>query len=166
MQIKSLVAKLHPLERKVLPVLGRASELDVIVKSSGLKDVEVMRALQWLENKKVLKIITDKKKVVSLDRNGLKYQKEGLPEKRLLKVLGDKFVTLRNVAKKANLSKEEINACLGLLRSKLAIEIKKEGELMVKLGPQGAKMLQETPEEKLLKRDFISAFKKFSMQKT
>ena len=154
MDIKKLVAKLHPLERKVLPVLINVSKLSEIVVASGLKDIEVMRALQWLENKNVLNVLTEKKKVVNLDQNGLKYQKEGLPEKRLLRVLSDKFLGLGSVAKKANLSKEEINACLGLLRSKLAIDIKKEKELMVKLGPQGAKLLKETPEEQLLKRDF------------
>ena len=154
MEIKSLAAKLHPLERRVLPVLRKEKEFSKIVKASGLKEVEVMRALQWLENKKALKILTEKKKVVNLDKNGLKYKKEGLPEKRFLKVLGDKFISLNTAAKKADLSKEEINACLGLLRSKLAIEIKKEGELMVKLGPQGARLMKETPEEQFLKRDF------------
>ena len=154
MQIKSLAAKLHSLERQVLPVLNKEKEFSKIVKVSGLKEVEVMRALQWLENKKALKIVVEKKKVVNLDQNGLKYQKEGLPEKRLLAVLNDKFMALSVVAKKAKLSKEEINACLGLLRGKLAIEIKKEKELVVRLGPQGERMLQETPEEKFLKKDF------------
>ncbi len=152
--MEKLVAKLHSLERQVLPVLSKEKELSGIVKSSGLQEIEVMRALQWLENKKAVKIVVDKKKVVLLDKNGLQYKKEGLPEKRLLKVLGDKFSALSLVAKKANLNKEETNACLGLLRSKLAIEIKKENELMVKLGPQGLRLLKETPEEKFLHRDF------------
>lgn len=155
MNLKNLVAKLHPLERKVLPVLGKEKKFSEIVKSSGLKEVEVMRALQWLENKKVLKISSKKKKIISLDVNGGKYAKEGLPERKFLLSLSDKFLDLSIVAKKSGLSKEELNACLGLLKRKLAIDIKKEKELMVKLGPQGEKLLKEkTPEENFLNKKF------------
>ena len=51
-----IVAKLHPLERIVLPVLKDHKELKAIIKTTGCSEVEVMRALQWLENKKLLKI--------------------------------------------------------------------------------------------------------------
>ena len=41
-----------------------------------LKEIEVMRALQWLENKELLKIHTEKVKMVSLDIDGQRYKKE------------------------------------------------------------------------------------------
>ncbi|MBR9682990.1 phenylalanine--tRNA ligase subunit alpha [Candidatus Woesearchaeota archaeon] len=154
-KVKNLVAKLHPLERKVLPVLAKEINFSQIVEKSGLQGVEVMRALQWLENKEVLKIISEKKKRVSLDANGKKYSEEGLPERRFLEALSEDFLNLSAVAKKSHLDKEELNACLGLLKRKLAIDIQKEEELMVKLGPQGKILLdKKTPEEDFLNKKF------------
>jgi phenylalanyl-tRNA synthetase alpha chain len=153
--MESMIAKLHPLERTVLPVLSKETELSAITKASKLQEIEVMRALQWLENKKVLKINTKKKKVVLLDRNGKLYQKSGLPERKLLESLTNEFLELSKVAKKTKLSTEEINACIGLLKRKLGIDIKKEKELMLKLGPQGAKLIKEGSfEEQFLKNNF------------
>ncbi len=147
--------KLHPLERKILPFLKTNKELSKIVKSSGLQEIEVMRALQWLQNKEILKIITDKKKIVSLDKNGDFYRREGLPEKKFLQALNEDFKGLNVIKKKSRLSKEELNACIGLLKRKIAIETRKEDVLQVKITPQGEKILeQQSPEELFLTRDF------------
>ncbi len=155
MDLKSLISKLHPLERAVLPALKTAADLDALIKVTKLQEVEVTRALQWLENKQVLKIYTEKKKVVLLDENGLKYKRQGLPEKAFLKVLTAEFQPLSQIAKKAQLNPEEMNACIGVLKRKVAIETAKEKELMVKLGPQGLKVLREgTLEEKFLAQQF------------
>jgi phenylalanyl-tRNA synthetase alpha chain len=156
MSVSGLVDKLHPLERAVLPVLGKHKEFSQIVKHSNLKDIEVMRALQWLENKKALKIITEKTKLIKLDKNGEKYKKEGLPELRLLRSLTDQPISLEEAAKKSKLDRQEINACLGLLKSKLAIEL--AGGL-IKLGSQAGRLLQEgTPENKFLNKEFPLEF--------
>jgi phenylalanyl-tRNA synthetase alpha chain len=156
MEIKQIIAKLHPLERQVLPVLTKENELKGIVKASKLKEIEVMRALQWLDNKKVIILKVDKKKVVDLDKNGLVYRKEGLPEKIFLRVLDDEFKGLNVITKKSKLSREEINACIGLLKRKVAIDVKKEADvLQVKITEQGKKVLQEdTLEEKFIKKEF------------
>ncbi len=155
MDLKSLSSKLHPLERAVIPILKQENELSAIIKSSKLQEVEVTRALQWLENKQVLKIHTEKKKIVLLDENGLKYKEQGLPEKAFLKVLTANFQPLGEVAKKAKLSSEEMNACIGVLKRKVAIETRKDQELVVKLGLQGQKILKEgTLEEKFLAQQF------------
>lgn len=63
MDIKQLVKTLHPLERKVVPFLQFCKNFDDLVEKSMLKDVEVMRALQWLQNKEVLTIKEDIKKL-------------------------------------------------------------------------------------------------------
>ena len=76
MDINKLVNKLHPLERVVLPVLKENKELSSITKTSKLKEIEVIRALQWLENKEALKISSERKKIVSLDKNGSVYKRE------------------------------------------------------------------------------------------
>lgn len=155
MDFNSLVSKLHPLERKVLPSLRSNTKLQKIVQASGLQEIEVLRALQWLENKQVLKINIETKKVIILDRNGQKYQKDGLPEKKLLKSLTTEFQTLEEVSKKSKLDSEELNACIGILKRKVALDTIKEGGLLLKLGPQGNKILKEgTLEEQLLAKKF------------
>ncbi len=155
MVIPGLVAKLHALERTVLPVLQSETELSAIMKAAGLQEVEVVRALQWLENKEILKIHSEKKEVVVLDANGLRYKQEGLPERRVLKTLTDNFQPFSTIAGKTKLAPEELTASLGVLKKKVAIELRQEKELEVKLGIQGKKLLQEKMlEEKLLHKHF------------
>ena len=156
MDVASLISKLHPLERVVLPLLKENKELSEIVKISKLQEIEVMRAFQWLENKNLLKI--DKKKIVwiNLDKNGLLYKKEGLPEKIFLSVLDDNFKALNIISKKSKLSREEINACIGLLKRRSAVDVKKEGEtLYLKITEAGKKLLNSrSNEEKFLEKTF------------
>ncbi len=156
MKNQKIIAKLHPLERRILPILNETQDFSELIKKSELQEIEIMRALQWLENKEVLKLASEKTKVVNLDENALKYIKEGMPEKRFLNVLSHEFVQIEYVEKKSKLSKEEINVCIGQLKRKVAIEVQKiDGKLQFKLGPQGKKLLEEDSlEEKFLKKQF------------
>ena len=155
MDLKRIIAKLHPLERAVLPTLKTETELKEITKKSKLKEVEVTRALQWLDNKKVLKLNIEKKKVVDLDKNGKTYKKEGLPERKFLEVINEEFKGINVITKKSKLSREEVNACIGLLKRKVAIDTQKGEYLQVKITEQGKKILeQKTPEENFLAKDF------------
>mgnify|MGYP001587406142 CR=1 FL=1 len=120
MDIDKLIEKLHPLERKVLPFL-KLKNVKEIIEKSGMQEIEVMRALQWLENKDVLKINIEIKENVYLGENGKKYLKEGLPERRFLECL-DKTLSLNEIKKNARLDKDEISACLGILKREKAIE--------------------------------------------
>ena len=54
--INNLIYKLHPLEQKVIRHISNDSLLSEIVGKEGLTEVEIMRALQWLENKAILKL--------------------------------------------------------------------------------------------------------------
>ena len=56
MDVKKVAQQLHPLERKLLPALGKEKEFSKIVKRSGLDVVEATRALQWLQNKNVVSV--------------------------------------------------------------------------------------------------------------
>ena len=155
MDLQNLISKLHPLERAIIPVLKEHTELAEIIRASGLTEVEVVRAVQWLENKKILTSIAERRKIVSLKKNGQYYQKTGLPEKKFLSVLDDSFKGLNVIAKKSRLTKEEINACLGLLKNKQAIEIKTGRQLQIKITEQGKNLLQtKMPEEKFLEQEF------------
>jgi len=154
MEIKKLAESLNPSERKVFKVLDNFSSFHDIMKVTGLKDVEVMRALQWLQNKNVVKIEEKQKELVSLDENGHNYLKYGLPEKRFLEAV-EKSENISGISKKTNLSSEEIAISLGTLKSKNAIEIEKGKEIVVSITEHGKHLLKHGfPEEQFLKENF------------
>lgn len=155
MDLKKLINTLHPLERRVLPFLDKYSYLNDLVNITGLKEVEVMRALQWLQNKNIIKLSEESKEVINLDENGRKYIKEGLPEIKLLKSLKKSDLTLNQAKDRANLTKDELNICLGVLRKKAAIFITKDKDIIIKLMDQGRKIIENGSfEENFLKKQF------------
>ena len=98
-----------------------ASELE---KSTRLSQVEVVRALQWLDNKKLIKLKREDIELAALGGNGQRYLKEGLPERRFLSfLLKNKSVNFSEVQKKIGLSQEEFSAALGVLKKKVLISI-------------------------------------------
>src|SRR3989338_1784783 len=154
MEIKRLSESLNPAERKVARVLDNFTAFHEIMKVTGLKEVEVMRALQWLQNKNIAKIKEAQKEIVSLDENGLKYKKYGLPERIFLEAL-DREYPLSELGKKTKLSNEELTISLGVLKSKAAIEIKKEKEIMISMTDNGKHLLKKGfIEEQFLKEEF------------
>ncbi len=151
--VKDIVAKLHPLERRVLLTLTKVSSLHEIVGISGLQEVEVMRALQWLQNKGVLQIKQEIQELVELDVHGKEYINKGLPERQFLKVLhSNNGVLLQQIQENSGLDKQEMTVCLGVLKRKNTISMKKEeNNLIVTLTEQGKEILQhKMPEEVFL----------------
>ena len=82
--MKDLISKLHPLERKVVPHLKDGQISTEVEELSNLSEVEVNRAILWLEAKEVLKTDITTEEFVELDKNALKYKDEGMPEKKFL----------------------------------------------------------------------------------
>lgn len=155
MDIKKLTQTLHPLERKVLPLLDKLNSVKEIASSTKLQKVEVMRALQWLQNKDIINLNEELKEIAVLDENGRKYIEKGLPEKKFLQTIKNKELSLEEIKTASGLSKEELNLSLGLLKSKAAIEIKRGKELKVKITPHGKKLLdKDFLEEIFLKKQF------------
>ncbi len=150
--ITQVIEQLHPLERKIVPLLSHQCSFEQLVSDSKLKEVEVMRALQWLQNKQVIELSEKIMERVVLDQNGFMYVKKGLPERRFLKALTQADEEyLEDIEKKAELDKNETTICLGLLKQQGAIEIKKEKGLKIKLLAKGKELLeQESDAEKLL----------------
>ncbi|MBI2651897.1 phenylalanine--tRNA ligase subunit alpha [Candidatus Woesearchaeota archaeon] len=154
MDIKKLSESLNPVERKVLKVLDNFSSFSDIVKVTELKEVEVMRALQWLQNKNIIKIKEEQKEIVYLDENGYNYLKYGLPERRFLEVVKDK-AGISDIAKKTGLSNEEVAVSLGALKSKAAIEIIKDSGIIIFITDNGRNLLKRGfIEEQFLKEHF------------
>jgi phenylalanyl-tRNA synthetase alpha chain len=155
MDLKKIIDKLHPYERQVIVHLDKISSFDELIKATGLKDIEVMRGLQWLANKKIITLKEELKEIVELDKNGEKYLTENLPEKRFLQAVLKEPKTLGQL--KEILSKNELNVALGLLKSKAAVEIEKGN---VKITQRGEELLQkESLEEKFLKKNFPAEIK-------
>ena len=154
MDIKKLAESLNPAERRVLKVLDNFSSFHDIMKVTGLKDVEVMRALQWLQNKNIIKIMEEQKEIVALDENGLKYLKYGLPENIFLESI-EKSTSITDIGKKTGLSNEELAISLGTLKSKAAIEFVKGKEIIICITDNGRHLLKNgLPEELFLKGHF------------
>lgn len=149
-----LIQTLHTYERKVISVLSKAITLSDIAKQGGLKEIEAMRGLQWLENKNIVKLSEDIKEVVDLDTNGKEYLKLGLPEKRFLKAV-KKDTPISEIITKSGITKEEVNICLGTLKGKAAITVRKDKELLISQLPQAKTLLEnESLEEQFLKKKF------------
>ncbi|MBL7056553.1 phenylalanine--tRNA ligase subunit alpha [Candidatus Woesearchaeota archaeon] len=154
MSLDKIIASLHPLERKVLPVLKETDDFEIIAEKSGLQKVEVMRALQWLQNKKLIVVNQKLNEQISLDENGLNYKEKGVPEKKFLEAIKRK-TSLEDLRKKSGLSNEELNICLGMLKRKNAIDIHKEKGIFVSITSAGKELVKKSfPEEIFLKKSF------------
>ncbi len=155
MNLKKTIGALHRYERRVLPILPSNSYLHEIAAAVGLKEVEAMRALQWLQNKKIINLKTEEREKIRLDANGMLYLKKGMPEHRFLEALSDKETSISKMLGKAGLTKEELNVCLGLLRSKAAIHLTKNKDFKVKITEHGKELLREGfEEEEFLNKKF------------
>jgi len=124
MDVKKIVESLSPNELKILPHIEERN-VGNICRKANLDKTSVLRALEYLQNKKLVKLAYSKKEVVELGVNGIFYRKRGLPERKLLDVLGEKRILgFGEAQKKSGLSNEEFKVSLGILKSKSLIEIK------------------------------------------
>ncbi len=150
MDLDNVAQGLHPLERKVLPKIGKESTLSSLAKATSLSEIEVMRALQWLENKSLVKIAKSETEMIVPDKNGIFYLKNGLPERRFLEAIKECPLGLKEIAEVASLESDEINVCIGILKRKAAIVLA-DGE--VSITENGIKVLSKPMlEEQFLER--------------
>ena len=126
MEIKEIIESLSPNEIKIIPYIEER-EVSKICKKSGLDYVSVLRSLEYLKNKEIVKLFSKKKKIVELGINGVLYKRKDLPERRLLNALREKRIMNFKEAKKlSSLSDEELKASIGVLKRKNMVELKKE----------------------------------------
>ena len=156
METERLISMLTPVERKVLPALERHKSFEELVKETGLSEVEVMRALQWLRNKNLVSIKEAIANKANLDSNGIMYQKSGLPERRFLEAVKSGKLTVSHAQKECGLSPEEVSISLGILKKKGAIDLEKRGgELYASITKKGTEFLASGfEEEKFLRMQF------------
>lgn len=120
--LSKILETLSPIERKVVPYLN--SGLKSIVEKSGLDQTTVLRALDFLQSKGVLKINVSIKQLVDLGTNGVYYKATHLPERRLLLALeNSKPLSLDEAKKLSKLSDNEFKISLGALKKKAMINL-------------------------------------------
>ena len=147
---EDIIQTLHSLERAVLPVLKDGMTVREVEWKAKLKEVEVVRALQWLENKGAVKVSDEVEEVIGLGKNGKRYVQQGLPEKMVLKVL-ERPLAIAEVKKEAGLDGDELSISLGLLKARGAIvlgqkvERTSEGKALLSSGFEEELLLKKLP---------------------
>jgi len=141
-----IIEKLSPLEIKIIPHLNLG--FSEIIKESSLDEVSVLRALRFLENKGLLKLKAGEKKIIDLGTNGIYYKKTHLPERKLIILLEKQNnISLDEAKKLSKLTENEFKVSLGVLKSKVFIELK-EGK--ISLIASKAELVKKSLEEQLI----------------
>jgi len=143
---KEITEKLSPLERKIVPYLNLTFE--ELKQKSKLDETSLLRALKFLETKKILNLSTKKLRIVALGTNGIYYKKTHLPERNLLTLIENhKAISLGEAKKLSKLSDNEFKVSLGVLKSKAIIELK-NGKIILLASKE--EIAKKTLEEQLL----------------
>ncbi len=143
---RELLESLSPLERKIIPFLHEP--IPTIMKKTSLDETSVLRALKFLENKKIIKLHQKQEKIVELGDNGILYIKNSLPERRLLNLVAEKQqLSLEEAEKQSKLSANEFKAALGVLKSKAHIELR---DHRITLTATHEEIIKKTLEEQFL----------------
>ncbi len=132
--------ELHPHEASILNELRERSTPEDIAKKAGIPLDAVMRASSWLCTKSLIKIEEKIFEEIKLDKEGVLYSAEGLPERRLINAITEE-ASLADLRQKFNES--EINIALGWLNKKKQAILEKG---FIKVIDRS-----ETADEKLLK---------------
>lgn len=119
---------LHPNEIKILKALKKKSSAEDLAGDSHLDPGAVNRTVSWLSTKGLVEIEEDIIEEVSLGEEGKIYAEKGLPERRMIQLIGNKG-DFSSFAGKLN--KEEMNIGLGWLRRKNLAKIEGKGKIVV-----------------------------------
>lgn len=132
----NVLKSLSPIERRFIISASKELDIDIIKKDSGLEDVEIVRALTWLEDKKLLNYSKEKSVDFIYTKLGSSYLKEGLPERIFL----NSIKSGPKLKKDLPLDSAEINACIGLLKKEGYINVSKtKDDLLFSLTDKGVK---------------------------
>jgi len=146
-EIEEITLSLSPSEREVLPWVNLKNDSE-ISKKSGQDITTVRRNLQFLSNKGIVTLKFKTKKKVDLGGNGIRYKKDGLPERKLLNLLGEfKNLQLDEAKKRSELLENEFSIALGVLKKKAFISIIAD---RINLEAKKEEISKKTLEEKLL----------------
>ena len=138
---------LHDIEKQIIKVLkshpNRTTEQ--LTEDAELSIDQIRRGIEWLKLKDLAEVSESTKKSISLGKNGLEAFKNGLPERKLVKLVQDSPKTFDEVRR--TLSGLGFNAAIGNARKNGWIKIEKTDSDQIISKIEEA---VETPEEKLL----------------
>src|SRR3989338_4688472 len=164
--IKKTIEYLSLLERKIIPFLNEGN-LDKISEKSGLDKTSVMRALEFLSNKKIVSLKIETEKLVELGINGVLYSRQGLPERRLMNLIAERnSVSLNDAKTSTGLNDNEFKASIGVLKKKALINVVNENIILTgKKEELSHKSLEEKFLESLPKKfDDLSLEEKYAFE--
>lgn len=122
-KLENLFYSLSPYERDVFPYL-KEYKFNEIIEKTGLQEVSVLRALEFLSNKDLIKLDITSKKIIDLDLNGVLYKSKGFPERRLINILGEKnSLSFEEAMNLVGISDNELRAAVGALKKKALVEV-------------------------------------------
>ncbi len=120
---QKIIESLSPNERKIIPYLGEG-DIENIDEKTELGKTAILRALEFLSNKELVKIQQKSRKEIELGINGLIYIKKGLPERRLINLIAEKSsISMKEAKKLSELNDNEFKAAIGVLKKKALINL-------------------------------------------
>jgi len=148
-EITTIIESLSPNERKIISFL-REKSMEDIAEKAELNKAAVLRSLEFLSNKDIIKIKSNKKKIIELGVNGLLYKEKSLPERILINLISENSpISLGDAKKQSNLSDNEFKAALGVLKKKAVILLDKG---KIKLNEKKENIIKKTLEEQLIEQ--------------
>ena len=133
---------------RIIEKLGGKASVQQVMKESGLSDAAIMRAALTLREKNLAKILAKRQTIIWLKIEGKLHEKNGLPERRLIRALtklGGK-ASITKVVENAELEKQFVPIALGwLVRKKWATIDTKTNMIQLREKP-----VKEEADEKLL----------------
>ena len=138
---------LHDIEKKIIDSLQKKSEQtpEHLSESTELSIDQIRRGIEWLRLKELAQVQESSKVEISLGQNGIDALENGLPERKLMKLIQDGPKTFDEVRK--SLSGVGFNAAIA--------NAKKNGWVTIDKSQSGSRISIkekpiETPEEKLI----------------
>ncbi|MBR9706596.1 phenylalanine--tRNA ligase subunit alpha [Candidatus Pacearchaeota archaeon] len=166
-EIQKVIESLSPNERKIIPYL-EGSTFKGLDEKTTIGKTAIMRALEFLSNKKIIQISIKKERIIELGINGLTYKKQGLPERRLANVIAEKTtISIPDAMSKSGISDNEFKAALGALKRKALINLVNGNIILT--GKKEA-LVEKSLEEKFLETlpkntDQLEPQEKYSLDK-
>ncbi|HEX6647222.1 MAG TPA: phenylalanine--tRNA ligase subunit alpha [Nitrososphaeraceae archaeon] len=118
------IDELHPIEKKIISSINPFSEISTtdLIELTTLTLDQIRRGLEWLKYKNIIES-NKTSSLISLDELGRKAIEHGLPERRLVKAVGDGNITMRTILENGLLTQGEINIAISKAKSNKWINI-------------------------------------------
>ncbi len=146
--IQKIIESLSPNERKIIPYLNERTLDKIKEQIQNLDKTAILRALEFLSNKEIVKLESKQEKTIELGINGLLYVKQGLPERRLINLIAEKTsLSIKQAQQQSGLRDNEFKAALGALKKKALINLINQN---IVLTGKKQEIIEKTLEEKFL----------------